>query len=597
MFETLQQATIQFRKRISPWNFLGPGTRDPSPEFARFTDKIEMKLLPGTKIDAPFIKDYFKGLIEVAGMQAFTDPIILSPDQPNSKMIVAEGYTDPPIPFHSQGLQYVTTPAGEKIPPSSIMAADQPVTHSNVSFYYFPDNGLVTVLVDTCKESNRQQILDYTYDFVKPNTMRDMLTHSKNGGSKWTEYMRSDKKDLHPERKYLPQLKNILGYKDLNNREDVLTRGAVLEQIVLAAKSECNGRLLASLTPDEQKRSQNLYGEYELTLERDHAYGQLDGSIPINQPFIFHDRYMQINRKEAKALNIQPGQTVGMIGAGFNGETAFNVADIAHVHVIAFEKDKERADILRALVEKRGYANKISVIEGQVGRNKDPYLNINHGLSIARRSCTAYADDASEARNLIDSAKQGDGKERHIGILHYKGNLQAACEIVDYHQTKFRETNDFEVFLFVESEEQQLRLLKEIGTQQKLKYKRSISIVVGDPSIHYPSSYSVYDALEQCDGGFIIASLARGKPFIFEDMEHWCKKKGKKLAIVRRVDGDCGLFYKPTNSHLFNTDFYQLDVIGKYTNHDVNAILSFYVVKLGDEWFSLGQAPEEWQDE
>ena len=453
--------------RIGTWDFLVQKDvpKNPEPDFARFTIKIEATALPGIKIDAPFVKNCFDGLIKVADMKAFGEMQCISPDHFKPGDIIA----DYDIPKHVNAFQFITT--------------------SNVSFYFFIDSKtrLVSILVDTCKESEKQKILDYVNEYIKPDDMRLQLIHSAKPLSGWEEYRGKNGQDLHPERKYLPQLRNILDYRDIINREDVLKRGAVLEQIILAAKPECKGRLYASLTPFEQKRSQDLYEKYELTLERDHAYGQLDGSIPIDQPFIFHDRYMQINRKEAEALNIQPGQTVGMIGAGYNGETAFNIVDISGAHVIAYEKEEERADILRQLIAKKGYNQKITVITGKVGR------------------------------------------------------------------------------------------------------------VVGEP--FHSSDYDVYSSLRDCDGGFIIAALARGKPYIYDELMGASYKY--QCTVVRTTEDDLGLLYRPTNTNLFNTHYYQLESKEKYVNDNPNGILSFSLVQriLNSPLYGIIHEPEEWKEE
>ncbi|MBI4973273.1 hypothetical protein HZC27_01550 [Candidatus Roizmanbacteria bacterium] len=453
--------------RLGSWNFLVQKDvpRNPEPDFARFTMKIEATALPGIKIDAPFVKKCFDGLIKVADMQAFGEMQCISPDHFKPSDIIA----DYSVPKHVNAFQFITT--------------------SNVSFYFFIDSKtrLISILIDTCKESEKKKILDYVYAFIKPDNMRFQLIHSAKPLSGWEEYRGENGQDLHPERKYLNLLMDILNYKSLTERKDVLARGAALEQIVLAAKSECNGRLLACLTPEEQKRSQDLYGEYELILERDHAHGILDGSIPISQPFIFHDRYMQINRKEAEALSIQPGQTVGMIGAGYNGETAFNIVDISGAHVIAYEKEKERADILRQLIAKKGYNQKITVITGKVGR------------------------------------------------------------------------------------------------------------IVGEP--FHSSDYDVYSSLRKCDGGYIIAALARGKPYIYDELMGASYKY--ECTVVRTTEDDRGLLYRPTNTNLFNTDYYQLESKKKYVNVDPNGILSFSLVQriLNSPLYSIIHEPEEWKEE
>ncbi len=635
------QQTI-FRVAEKPWAFLtSPGARDPSPEFSRFSLKIEAKILPGTKVNAPYIEKYFEGVIKVAGMQAFTKPIILTPDRPNSDMIVADGYSEPKIPFHSQGIVYVTAPAGETIPPGFISAADQPLIQSNISFYYFPDNGLITILVDTCKESNREQILDYTYDYIRPKSMRDWLIHSAKKG--WKGYKKEGKQDIHPEKKYLASIMDLLNYEKLDDlsENEIIERGMRLERLVMVAKGECKGRLYASLIPEMQKKAQALYTKTERIQERRYAYGQLDGSIPLDQPFIHHDRYMQINTIEVKELGLCPGKTVGVIGPGHHSETVFNIYAISGADVIAFEQDHDTAVTLRALVQMKGLADHIKVVESKVGGILDHQLlydELNTYLDNAARD-TYIVETVEEAKAYLNaqikeegSFVEADRKKIKIGIRNYKGTYAQAVDLYQEYRVKYKPHIEISLFTgdtskgiltarHLEKEKREATVKK----SDKNRYGKSIvfkegltldlltniKIAAGDPLDPFPRELDTHKYLQRCDGGIIIASLARGKPFIYNAVAsasssaaYYASRAaratwvGQILCLVRYTDGDDALLYRPTDANLFNTELYHHTITNNYVNTDPEGILSFYTLKLdGEMHVYTDNLKPEWREE
>lgn len=130
-----------------------------APKLERSWLEIELRPREPKTVTSNSVKAFQQQLAKVCGMHIFCGPMMIAPDSKNS---LSPYYTNKKFrPKDWNSYTWWTRPDAANV--LSIL------DHSHESFYYYPAHNLIDISVATCKGYELSKILEFVFDFWKPD--------------------------------------------------------------------------------------------------------------------------------------------------------------------------------------------------------------------------------------------------------------------------------------------------------------------------------------------------------------------------------------------------------------------------------------------
>lgn len=167
--------------------------------------------------------------------------------------------------------------------------------------------------------------------------------------------------------KLFPEISQ-LAETDLTNSSAVRKAGFRMEEMFLQSE-DLKKPDISSLANDTLKRLQQIYEQYETSLENDFARRLLSGEVDKVETYPMYDRFQRLIAKETEMAKVKEDDKVLFIGNCPFPISPILISRITGAKIDCYEQNDEAVGTSKKVIEKMGMSEKIKVVKstGQKG--------------------------------------------------------------------------------------------------------------------------------------------------------------------------------------------------------------------------------------